>query len=88
VVSKGGDVARMSDLGDRFREYAALCDEHLGFVAAGMIARPNETIVTAFTESKDCGEKDVAIALYHGVMEPPIRLDSPAFRELRRGGGY
>jgi hypothetical protein len=61
----------MSELGDRFREFAALCDDNPKFVAAGVIARPNETIVAMFTESEDCGVKEIGIGLYHSVMEPP-----------------
>jgi hypothetical protein len=69
----------MTELGDRFREFAALCDKHEDMVAAGMIARPNETIVTSFVSTKGMDATNVATALYYACMEPP---DPTMFREV------
>jgi|HubBroStandDraft_4_1064222.scaffolds.fasta_scaffold00193_8 hypothetical protein len=69
----------MTELGDRFREFAALCDSQPKFVAAGIVARPNETVVAVFTETEDRAPETVAIGLYHGVMTPTEHLDY--FRE-------
>jgi hypothetical protein len=70
----------MTELGDRFREYAELCDANPKFIAAGMIARPDETVVAVFTERLDNDVQTVAIGLYHGIMEAPEKLDY--FREV------
>jgi hypothetical protein len=61
----------MTELGDRFREFAALCDSHPKFVAAGVIARPNETIVATFVETQERDVEIVARGLYYACAEPP-----------------
>jgi hypothetical protein len=69
----------MSELGDRFREFAALCDSQPKFVAAGVIARPNETIVATFVETQERDVEIVARGLYYACLEPP---DASFFREI------
>ena len=69
----------MTELGDRFREFAALCDSHPKFIAAGVIARPNETIVATFVETPERDIEVVARGLYYACMEPP---DPSMFREV------
>jgi hypothetical protein len=68
----------MTELGDRFREFAALCDKHEGMVAAGVIARPNETIVATFVETQERDIEIVARGLYYACIEPP---DPSLFRD-------
>lgn len=74
----------VSELGDRFREFAALCDSHPKMLAAGVIARPHETIVTTFVETPERDIEIVARGLYYACMEPP---DPSLFREDEEVGG-
>ncbi len=74
----------MTELGDRFREFAALCDSRPQFVAAGIIARPNETIVATFVETPERDVEVVARGLYYACAEPP---DQSFFRENGEIGG-
>lgn len=69
----------MSELGDRFREFAALCDQHPNFIAAGVIARPTETIVATFVETEERAVEVVARGLYYAAIEPP---DESPFAEV------
>jgi len=66
-----GESKTRTELGDRFREFAALCDDNPQFVAAGIIARPKETIVATFVETQERDVEIVARGLYHACQELP-----------------
>ncbi len=71
----------MTEIGDRLREYAMLCDAQPKIVAAGVIVRPNETVVAAFTEIESMDVQAIAIGFYNAVITPPDEspfLDAPA----------
>ncbi len=69
----------MTEIGDRLREYAMLCDAQPKIVAAGVIVRPNETVVAAFTEIESMDVQAIAIGFYNAVITPP---DESMFREV------
>lgn len=65
----------MTEIGDRLREFAALCDTQPKFTAAGIIVRPQETIVAAFADTEERAVEHVATAISAGVSQAPTKFD-------------
>jgi hypothetical protein len=64
----------MTELGDRLREFAALCDGNPKFTAAGIIVRPHDTIVAAFADTEERAVEHVAMAISAAVSQAPEKL--------------
>ncbi|HEY3623733.1 MAG TPA: hypothetical protein VGL12_15330 [Roseiarcus sp.] len=74
-------MARMSELGDRLREAADLCDQNQKMTCVGIVAKPNETVVLTYSETEDDPERQVARGIYHGIAADPVDRGYQPFAE-------
>jgi hypothetical protein len=72
----------MSELGDRLREAADLCDKNEKMTCAGIVAKPNETVVFVFTDTPDDCERHIAMLIANGLVTAPVDRDYRPFETL------
>jgi hypothetical protein len=62
----------VSELGDRLREAAGLCDQNPQMTCVGIVVKPNETVVFTYSETDDDPERQIARGIYHGIAADPV----------------